>query len=271
MPYVQRDFKGKVLGLFAVPQSQEDGTPISDPDPLPDDHPDVVAFQLENPTPPFLTKSLSKTETRAFEVANEKATREVLSLKHLILSHIQEWAELETALSLLFQEILGLPNPRHNLARTIYHSLGTFETRKKMLTNVVDQLVEDCAIQDRKTGKDLEVIRASWKTICLSLDTAQKIRNTVAHGHVSKIHHRKKITARLTSPFFDPKDDRLLARGSMPGLGSNDMESAVKRLRLLTGCMDRLNESVRAFYQFGVPGMEAKLDRLKLNLKRLKP
>lgn len=45
MRYVQRDQEGKVIGHFANPQPQPDGTMLTDPEPLPYDHPDILEFQ----------------------------------------------------------------------------------------------------------------------------------------------------------------------------------------------------------------------------------
>jgi len=41
--FVQRS-GGKIVGLYRAPQPQTDGTCLTDPDPLPDDHAEVVAF-----------------------------------------------------------------------------------------------------------------------------------------------------------------------------------------------------------------------------------
>lgn len=50
--YVQRDTSGKVTGLYTVPQPQADGSVLTEPTPLPDTHPDVVAFLNPPPPPP---------------------------------------------------------------------------------------------------------------------------------------------------------------------------------------------------------------------------
>lgn len=42
--YVQRDENSAVIGVFALPQPQPDGSTLTDPDPLPRDHPDVAAY-----------------------------------------------------------------------------------------------------------------------------------------------------------------------------------------------------------------------------------
>lgn len=53
MPYyVQRNFAGKIITLYASPAVQDDGFCLTDPDPLPEDHPEMIQFFAENPPPP---------------------------------------------------------------------------------------------------------------------------------------------------------------------------------------------------------------------------
>lgn len=44
MAYVQRNSSGDIVGVYGCPQPQPDGSCLTDPEPLPDDHPDVVAY-----------------------------------------------------------------------------------------------------------------------------------------------------------------------------------------------------------------------------------
>ncbi len=56
MKYVQR-INGIITGVYTCPQKQEDGSCLTDPDPLPDDHPEIVAYRekLAIPAPKRLT------------------------------------------------------------------------------------------------------------------------------------------------------------------------------------------------------------------------
>lgn len=49
MYYVQRNAQGVIVGLYANPQPQESGPPLTDAEPLAEDHPDVVAFLTPAP------------------------------------------------------------------------------------------------------------------------------------------------------------------------------------------------------------------------------
>lgn len=49
MLYVQRDSAGNVTGVFTAPQPQPDGTCLTQPDPLPENHPEILGY-LERTT-----------------------------------------------------------------------------------------------------------------------------------------------------------------------------------------------------------------------------
>lgn len=59
MRYVQRDKDGKVIGHFARPQ------PGTAEEALPDDHPDIAAFNTPAPTPDPVDDFLSNPVTKA--------------------------------------------------------------------------------------------------------------------------------------------------------------------------------------------------------------
>lgn len=49
MYYVQRNQAGAIIVIYANPQPQPDGTCLTDPKPLPDTDPSVVAFLNQKP------------------------------------------------------------------------------------------------------------------------------------------------------------------------------------------------------------------------------
>jgi hypothetical protein len=63
MPFVQRNWKGEITGIFAVAQ------PDFATEELPDEHPDVLAYRAKNPVPPELLKAPTKEENGAFRGA----------------------------------------------------------------------------------------------------------------------------------------------------------------------------------------------------------
>ena len=119
MPYyVERDFSGKVVGLCTNPSVQEDGFCLTDPDPLPDDHPEIVAFWKEHPAPqfPMLTREQMEEASRQ----QEKNQEDVRKLERLMLAHFSHMSSLELALGGLLQQILNIQGNAQNVARAIY-------------------------------------------------------------------------------------------------------------------------------------------------------
>ncbi len=58
--YIQRDSGGAICGLYANPQPQGDGSCLTLPDPLPDDHPEVAAFLSRTPGGNGVAAAISK-------------------------------------------------------------------------------------------------------------------------------------------------------------------------------------------------------------------
>lgn len=71
MAFVERDYGGKVCGLFSNPQHNEDGSLRTEE--LPDDHPEVVQFKSKTPvlTQANMTKEDFEREDREFKKAQE--------------------------------------------------------------------------------------------------------------------------------------------------------------------------------------------------------
>lgn len=57
MRYVQRR-DGKIVGLYAKPQLETDGSSITDAEPLANDHPEILAFLHPEPTPEQIRAAL---------------------------------------------------------------------------------------------------------------------------------------------------------------------------------------------------------------------
>jgi len=87
MPYVRRNFIGKIIGVYTNPQPQPDGSCLTEPDPLPDDHPEVIAFLKDFPV---LTQAYMTEEDFLREKNDqERVEREIPQLQDLVLRHIQ--------------------------------------------------------------------------------------------------------------------------------------------------------------------------------------
>ena len=265
--FVERDIDGNVVGLTAHRTQQEDGTYLSDPEPFSEDHPEIVAFLGAHPPP---SQAQMKTTMEQFErmraqqlVVDEEAKK----LQQWMLNHFQAWAELENALSLLLQAVVNCPGSQ-NVARAMYFSLGGFEARYVMVTKALQQFVLDNLAKDETAHADLQTLVDVWGKTDPHMQTAKRSRNTIAHGHILTIPHGGKHIARLTAPFADPiKFSNLLVKGSLPGMGSEEILFAVTLIRKLHGVVDRTNEAIAGFYKYGPRSLPKTIARLELNLQ----
>lgn len=100
MPFVQRNFKGEIAGVYAVKQ------PGHAEEELAEDDADVAAFRAAHPVPPDVLRSRSRVELRQ-DVQNQKALgKEHHALHEAIWAFNHGFVELETALSTLLYEAL---------------------------------------------------------------------------------------------------------------------------------------------------------------------
>ena len=268
MRYVQRDIRGKIVGVYSNPQPQEDGFCLTDPEPLSDDHPEVAAFLAAHPIPesPVPTKK----ELEDLRIERERLERETTRLQKLMLGHFQEMAELELALSGLLQQILNLQGAAQNVARAIYFSIPGFEQRCTTVTRALQQFVADHLCTDRKKYADLESLIGLWSRIGRRLKDVRGVRNVVAHGSICSVPHGGKMNVRLMAPAFDPlRVGNLLRKGTNPGIGPDDLNKAIAVVRKVSACVDRMNETITAFHQFGIEGVQKTRPRLEANLQAL--
>ena len=269
MPYyVERDFSGKVVGLCTNPSVQEDGFCLTDPDPLPDDHPEIVAFWKEHPAPqfPMLTREQMEEASRQ----QEKNQEDVRKLERLMLAHFSHMSSLELALGGLLQQILNIQGNAQNVARAIYFSIPGFDQRCITVGKALKQFVEDHLNSDKKRYAELESLVGFWSRIGEHLNSVRSVRNVLAHGSISIVPHGGKRNARFTAPVFDPiRVGNLLVKGTNPGLGYDDLVKALAELTKVSLCVDRMNESITAFHQFGLDALLKKRARLEANLQAL--
>jgi hypothetical protein len=266
--YVQRNFLGKIVGLMANPSVQEDGYCLTDPDPLPDDHPEVVEFLKEHPSPIIqpITQEQRLVHDKQYEENRENSEK----LQRLMLSHFQQMADLELALGALLQAILNIKAPNSNVARAIYFSIPGFDQRCVTLGRAIEQFVHDHLQADKSQYDDISRIAEAWSKLQRPLKSVRATRNVVAHGSVSLIPHGGRHHARLTAPVFDPiRVGNLINKGSIPGLGVSDLQRAIILIRHVSMCADRINDCITAYHDYGLPALVEKCARLDANLKTL--
>jgi hypothetical protein len=267
MPYVQRNFVGKIIGLFASPAPQPDGTCLTEPDPLPDDHPEVVQFLAEHPMPESISRMPTQQEMEEALKEHERLSSEQKQLQNLMLGHFQAWARLELALSGLLQIILNIQPPANQLARTIYFSLGGFEQRMTMITAVIKRFIDE-RVTDDKSNSPLRKCIDLWVGVCEEMKAARRDRNTVSHGSLINLGHGGKRHMRVTAPVFDPiRVTGPLAKGTLVGLGIEELSLALKRVDRIAICVDCMNKCITAFHEFGPATLTGTIAVLERNLQ----
>ncbi|MEQ1628410.1 MAG: hypothetical protein ABL965_13525 [Nitrospira sp.] len=260
MPYVQRDFSGKIIGLYTNPQPQADGTCLTELDPLPDDNPEVIAFREQHPVPASLLTPPSREEIKALHREHEYNERELRELDAAILIHMKVWSELETALSALFYETLH-PEPRSSrIPYVIYYSPDGFDARQKVVDKVLRQFFQE--------NPQSAVIEPHWEVITKEIDRSRKMRNNIAHGAPLTLNIRGKNYVRHSPPAFDiNRVGSLIPKGTIPGVSAEEISHANKSIIKLVECIDATNRAIAAFHQNGPNTLQQTLPPLENNLR----
>lgn len=256
MPFVQRNEKGEITGLWTVRQweGQEE---------LSDDNPEVVAFKERQPPLPkdFLRPS-TREEAEKLQKEYETLDAEYQTSNNAALALYRGWSELELALSGLLYEVLHLPNKGSRLANVIYFSPTSLDARTTLVNNAVLQLIEE----DEKGLSDL---RPLWAEVFTKMGPERKTRNAVAHGSPVALNIRGKKYVRWTSPPFDHiRVGRPISKGGIPGVSANQMSRSVQQLGHLMECVDDVNRAVVA-YRDTPSTFQEKLFALREHLKAL--
>ena len=248
MPFVQRDYGGKVKGLYANAQ------PGYAEEFLPDDHADVLAYRKEHPAPP-LPPPLSAEDAKALQREYEAINDELAKLNKAILVHMKVWAELEVALSALLYATLQIKPATSKIAYVIYYSPDGFDSRHKIVDRVLRQLILE--------NPTITSIEPHWDTIDKELGKARKIRNQIAHGAPLILLIREKRYARLSPPAFDVnRVGNLIPTGAIPGLSVNEILRANENVFKLSECIDAANKAIWDFHQYGPDTLQQTLPPL---------
>jgi len=241
MPYIERDFGGKLIGVYTNPQHNRDGSLRTEPDPVPDDHPELVEFMGHMPK---LTQAhMTAEDFKREKEDQEKVDREIPQIQQLALQHIQAWAQVETALSALLHTVIN--GQKSHIAYAIYYGLNGFDGRLTIVSNGVIQLINET--------KELEVLRDDWTAIAAKLISARDNRNTFAHGTIQILIYNKRKEARISPLPFDivRLGWEIKKKGRPKGFDLNEFARVVKREWILAECLDAVNTIISQHRQFG--------------------
>lgn len=253
MPYVQRNWKGEITGLFAIRQ------PGYAEEELPDDHPDVVSFNEAHPIPPEMLRPLTPDERRRIQDDHVRITKEHDALRNAIWSFNSAFNELEIALSTLLHEALHVPKSK--VAYAVYYSPNSFDARAEIVDNVIKQLIIE-------NGR-LEALSPLWASLYDNFRGTRTKRNSIAHGMPITIAIRGKSHVRLTSPVFDANrvGRHITETGQPPGLTASDIARGAQKARWLVERVDDVNRLLTTFHEDGNPTLPEKFSVLEAGLR----
>lgn len=235
MPYIQRNRKGELIGIYAVQQENAD-------DFLEEDHPDIIEYYKKYPAPDELLRPLNSEEIKKIHKQFEKNSEEYKKLGELVIAFMNKWHELELSLCSLFYQIIN-PNPKAvNLAHTIYFTQQGFGTRTNLIKNVVDQFLKD--------NEDLCELKAPFKKLFDRLETIKKTRDTIAHGHIYALNANGMSDVKIRAPAFDIlRVNNKINDQRLPGISSSDLSRDIIKTSTTADLVDTFNQIIKSFYE----------------------
>lgn len=249
MPYVQRNSKLEITGLFANPQ------PGLAEEFVAEEHPEVQSLRDELGATEWPSQMPSMTEARRIEREQQEIAAGDAALDAAIVDFLKSWSNLETSLSTLLYEALDIRPRSSRVAYAIYYSAHGFEARLKLLTEVFDQLAAE--------QNELRTLPSIWLAASRQMAEFHETRDLVAHGARIILAIESRNVVRLTSPAHDAKRaGRADPRGPAFGGSAGDIFDAARRVTLLQGQIDRINRLFTAFHGGEKPALQRLLDEL---------
>jgi hypothetical protein len=251
MPFVQRNWKGEVTGLFARSQANEE---------LPEDDPEVIAFRQAHPIDP---RMLSPRTPAEIDKSNRDHMRVEADHKLIaagVVKFNRLFTELETAMSALMYALINKPDSQ--IAYAIYYSPTSFEARAT--------LVENSLVQLSSENVKLVSLIKTWESARDYLQKVRRLRNGIAHGAPLTVVINAKQYARLAAPAFDIiRIGRPIAKRQVPGITHQDIEQGVQHVLRLREVVESVNRLVSSFHD-GDPALQDKFAALDLSLTKLR-
>jgi hypothetical protein len=228
MPYVQRNSKLEIVGLFSNPQ------PGLAEEFVAEEHPTVQALRDEMGATEWPSQMPSTTEMRRMEREQQEIGADNAAMDAAIVHFLKSWSNLETSLSTLLYEALDIRPRDSRIAYAIYYSAPGFLARLKLLTEVFDQMAAE--------RQELQGFPALWQAASQQMTVFRETRDLVAHGARIILAIEGRNAVRLTSPDHDAKRaGRPDPRGLAFGGAASDIIDAANRVALLQADIDRIN------------------------------
>jgi hypothetical protein len=254
MPYVQRNSKLEITGLFANP------LPGLAEEFVAEEHPEVQALRDELGATEWPSQMPSMTEARRIEREQQEIAAEGAAMDAAIVHFLKSWSNLETSLSTLLYEALDIRPRSSRVAYAIYYSAPGFEARLKLLTEVFDQLAAEQI--------ELRALPSIWLAACGQMADFRETRNLVAHGARIILAIEGRNAVRLTSPAHDAKRaGRADPRGPAFGGGASDIFDAANRVALLQAQIDRINRLFTMLHNREITAFQGLLAELRAHFQ----
>lgn len=234
MPFVQRDHRKNIVGIFAHFQAgfaEEE---------LPEGHPDVAAFRSRHPAPEGIMTALTEKELAKLSQRQRQIDKEHQDIRNAVWLFNSEFDELELSLSSLVYASLrpGLKNGS-KLAYAIYFTPDGFRARLTLVNNIITQLT--------KERRGLAKLAPLWKSLFDQFGEVRVKRNVIAHGFPKTFQIDGRAFARLSAPAFDVLNVwRKVDDGGSFGLGSNEILQGARKAAWLRARVDEVNRLVEA-------------------------
>lgn len=250
MPYVQRNSKLEIIGLFANPQPGLAEEFVSE------EHPEVQALRDEMGATEWPSQMPSATEMRRTEREQQEIGTEGAAMDAAIVHFLKAWSNLETSLSTLLYEALDIRPRSSRVAYAIYYSAPGFEPRLRLLTEVFEQLAVEQV--------ELRAFPALWQDICRQMQIFREPRDLVAHGARIVLAVDGRNAVRLTSPAHDARRaGRPDPRGAAYGGSATDITDAADRVAALQADIDRINRLFTLLNNRELAGFRRLLEELR--------
>lgn len=250
MPYVQRNSKLEIIGLFTHPQ------PGLAEEFVVEEHPEVQALRDEMGATEWPSQMPSATEMRRMEREQQEIQAGHAAMDTAIVDFLKAWSNLETSLSTLLYEALDIRPRSSRVAYAIYYSAPSFASRVRLLTEVFEQLAAEQA--------ELVDLPKLWQQICRQLRTFREISELVAHGARIVLAIDGRNAVRLTSPAHDAKRaGRADPRGAASSGSAKDITDSIARVVQLQADIDRINRLFTLLHNRDLPHFQRLFSELQ--------
>ena len=165
---------------------------------------------------------------------------EIDALNEQVLFHRSSWSGVELNLSRLLYDIVDTRPIASKIAYAIYYAVEGFHARQ----SIVDAaMTEWCG--ENEIPVDIP-LSSHWDRTNKRLRQARSLRNVIAHGRVEPVPHKGKAYMRVVTPLYDPELQKRSDKGTIPGLGFDDMKKTVQACGILNDVLAHMSAAVIA-------------------------